>query len=69
MLAKAPNDSASVLADAIRSACIKVALLAYDDAGIRGLCHKGRWECALAAIRHLDLRGLTGLVDEREPTK
>jgi hypothetical protein len=66
---KAPNDSASVLADAIRSACIKAALLAYDDAGIRGLCHEGRWECALAAIRHLDLRGLTGLVDEREPTK
>ena len=51
MLAKAPNDSASVLADAIRSACIKEALLAYDDAGIRGLCHEGRWECALAAIR------------------
>ena len=69
MLAKAPNDSASVLADAIRSACIKEALLAYDDAGIRGLCHEGRWECALDAIGHLDLRGLTGLVDEREPTK
>jgi len=46
MRAKAPNDSASVLADAIRSACIKAALLAYDDAGIRGLCHEGRWECA-----------------------
>jgi hypothetical protein len=69
MLAKAPNDSAFVLADAIRSACIKAALLAYDDAGIRGLCHEGRWEYALAAIRHLDLRGLTGLVDEQEPTK
>jgi hypothetical protein len=41
MLAKPPNDSASVLADAIRSACIKAALLAYDDAGIRRLCHEG----------------------------
>ena len=69
MLAKAPNDSASALADAIRSACIKAALLAYDDAGIRGLCHEGRWECALDAMGHLDLRGLTGLVGEREPTK
>ena len=69
MLAKAPNDSASVLADAIRSACIKAALLAYGDAGIRGLCHERRWACALAAMPHLDLRELTGLVDEREPMK
>ena len=69
MPGKAPNDSTVVLIDAVRAECIKAALLAYDDAGIRGLCHEGRWECALAAIRHLDLRGLTGLVDEREPTK
>jgi hypothetical protein len=69
MPAKARNDSAFVLADAIRAACIKAALLAYDDAGIRGLCHEGRWECALAAIRHLDLPRLTGLMDEHEPTK
>jgi len=40
MLAKAPNDSASVLADAIRSACTKAALLAYDDAGMRGCVTK-----------------------------
>ena len=69
MLAKVPNDFAFVLAEAIRSACIKAALLAYDQAGIRGLCHEGRWESALAAIRHLDLLGLTGLVDEHEPPK
>jgi hypothetical protein len=69
MPAKAPNDSASVLVDAVRSACLKAALLAYDDAGIRGLCHEGRWECALAAIRHLDLRELSGLADMRAPTK
>jgi pentatricopeptide repeat protein len=68
MPAKAPNDSAFVLADAIRSACIKAAVQAYDDAGIRGLCQEGRWECALAALRQLDLRRLTGLLDEQEPT-
>jgi hypothetical protein len=28
-----PNDFAFVLAEAIRSACIKAALLAYDEAG------------------------------------
>ena len=33
----------------------EAALAAYEDAGIRGLCADGRWEAALAAIRHLDL--------------
>jgi len=36
MLAKAPNDSASVLADAIRSACIMAALLATLQLALRG---------------------------------
>lgn len=58
------NDSDFVLAEAIRAACIKAAQVAYDDAGMHGLCHDGRWECALAAIRHLDLRALTAPVDE-----
>ena len=31
------------------------ALAAYEDAGIHGLCAEGRWEAALAAIRHVDL--------------
>jgi pentatricopeptide repeat protein len=30
-------------------------MLAYEDAGIRGLCEDGRWEAAMAAIRQLDL--------------
>jgi hypothetical protein len=42
---------------------MKAALLAYDDAGIRGLCHEGRWEDALDALRHLDLRALVGPAD------
>jgi len=63
-LAKTRNDSALILAEAVRAACIKVALLAYDDAGTSGLCPDGRWECALAAIRHLDLRALSGSVGE-----
>jgi hypothetical protein len=58
------NDSTVIPVDAVRAECIKAALLAYDDAGIRGLCHEGRWECALNAIRHLDLRALTGPADE-----
>jgi hypothetical protein len=58
------DDSAVVLAEAVRAACMKAALTAYDDAGTSGLCPDGRWECALAAIRRLDLRALSGSVDE-----
>jgi hypothetical protein len=45
-------------AEAIRAACIDAALLAYEDAGIRGLCEEGRWECAIAAMRQLDVRAI-----------
>ncbi len=63
------NDSAVVLAEAIRAACVQAALQAYQDAGVRGLCQDGRWECALAAICHLDLRALAGPADEPLPTQ
>ena len=53
------NDTACVLAEAVRAACVETAVLAYEDAGLRGLCHEGRWEYALSAIRRLDLRTLT----------
>ena len=33
-----------VIAEAVRKACIKVALDAYEQAGISGLCAEGRWE-------------------------
>jgi hypothetical protein len=54
-----PNDPESIRAEAIRCACVAAALQAYEDAGIRGLCPEGRWECAVAAMRQLDLRPLT----------
>lgn len=44
-----------MLLEAAREACLQAATAAYEDAGIRGLCDDGRWECALAAIRALDL--------------
>jgi hypothetical protein len=47
-------DTSSVV-ETVRTACLKAALAAYEDAGIRGLCAEGRWEAALAAIRHVDL--------------
>ena len=46
------------LAEGVRSACLRAALDAYEDAGLRGLCAEGRWECALDAIRSLALTPL-----------
>lgn len=53
-------DTPSISIETVRAACLDAAMLAYEDAGIRGLCADGRWEAALAAIRHLDLSGLLG---------
>lgn len=52
------TDTRSIVAETVRAACLEAALLAYEDAGIRGLCADGRWEAALAAIRRLDLSGV-----------
>ena len=46
------------LAEAVRDACLKAARDAYENAGISGLCEEGRWECAVAAIRSLDLQAI-----------
>jgi len=44
------------IAEAVRQACIEAALRAYEDAGLSGLCHEGRWESAVDAIRGMNLR-------------
>ena len=46
------------LAAAVRTACLEAALRAYEDAGISGLCEEGRWECAVQAIKGVDLSAL-----------
>jgi hypothetical protein len=46
------------MVEAVRQACIAVALQAYEDAGLSGLCHEGRWEYAVDAMRGLPLRPL-----------
>ena len=46
------------MAEAVRQACLVAALQAYEDAGLSGLCHEGRWECAVDAIRAMPLRPL-----------
>lgn len=43
------------LALAVRRACIEAALDGYERAQIAGLCQEGAWECAVDAMRMLDL--------------
>ena len=45
-------------AEVVHQACIAAALQAYEDAGVRGLCHEGRWAYAVDAMRRLPLRPL-----------
>ena len=46
------------IAEAVRQACIAAALRAYEEAGYSGLCHDGRWEYAVDAMRGMSLRPL-----------
>ncbi len=49
---------ANHLAEAVRAACLKAALEAYERAGMDGLCGEGALEVALDAVRGLDVRRL-----------
>lgn len=46
------------LARAVRRACIAAALDGYERAQVAGLCREGAWECAVDAMRMLDLTPL-----------
>ena len=54
------------LAEAVRAACIKAALDAYEEGGVLGLCAEGRWEYAISAMRQLDLAALIEAWPDRE---
>jgi hypothetical protein len=55
------------IAEVVRQACLAAALQAYEDAGLSGLCHEGRWEYAVDAMRGLPLRPLLqAFLDEAE---
>jgi hypothetical protein len=46
------------IAETIRRALVNVAIRAYEDAGLSGLCEEGRWEIAIGAMRSYDLQKL-----------
>lgn len=47
------------VAEETQRALVAVALQAYEEAGLSGLCAEGRWEVALGAMRSYDVRKLT----------
>ena len=52
------REEAAQLAEAIRQMCIQAALSAHENARIDGLCHEGAWECAVDALRTVELATL-----------
>ena len=52
------------LAEAVRQAGLNAARAGYENAGISGLCEEGRWECAVDAIRALDLDAVIAALPE-----
>ncbi len=60
------RDSARRIAEAVREACLTAARKAYEDAGISGLCEEGRWECALDAIRSLDIEAVVVVLEKKK---
>ena len=55
------------IAQAIRNACVVAALDGYERAQIAGLCQEGAWECAIDAIRMLDLRTVLQAAENPAP--
>jgi hypothetical protein len=53
------------LVERVRQACVDAALTAYLDASADGLCAEGAWECAVDAMRHVEL---TALLQPPSPT-
>ena len=53
-----------LLAEAVRTACIKAAIHAYEEGGIFGLCAEGRWEYAVSALQRLDVEALLAEIAE-----
>ena len=51
----AMETDARKVAEEVRGALVRAALMAYEDAAIRGLCCEGAWEVAVDAMRDLDL--------------
>lgn len=55
------NDSSRemrAVAEKIRAAFVETALNSYEDASANGLCAQGAWECAVDAMRRVEITDL-----------
>jgi hypothetical protein len=52
------KDDIQDLAQAVREACIRAAVDAYEQGGLSGLCAEGRFEMAIDSVQTLDLDGI-----------
>ena len=57
------SESRRLAADAAKEALITVAMRAWEDAGLSGLCAEGRWEAAVGAMRAWDAGAAAARVD------
>ena len=55
------------IAQAVRDACVGAALDGYEQAQIAGLCQAGAWECAVDAIRALDINSVLQVAETGGP--
>lgn len=62
------SDDRIDLARTVRQACIDAAIRAFEDAGISGLCEEGRWECAVQAMRAVDLEAIVRARGRPDPS-
>ncbi len=53
------------VAEKIRAAYVETALNSYEDAAANGLCAQGAWECAVDAMRHLEITDLLKPLPQR----
>ena len=61
-----PSEVQIKIADAVRAACVKAALDAYENAQMDGLCQEGAWEVAVGAMRALDVTRVVQAVGAEE---
>jgi hypothetical protein len=67
------NSEVRAVAEKIRAAFVDAALISYEDAAANGLCAQGAWECAVDAMRHVEiidlLQALPQAVDDQTSSR
>ena len=57
------------VAAAMRQACLAATVAAYETARLDGLCYDGAWECAVDALRTVDVAAVLSALDAENPAR